>query len=145
VGAEVDSTDLSGPHAELLTRHFNSIVSGNDMKWDATEPQEGRFTFVTADAEVSFALAHNMLIRGHNLVWATGAQTPAWVFRGTDGVTALSAANPADVSLLTQRIQNHIMAEVQHFGSAVYVWDVINEPLDPNQPDPTKLKEHPDP
>jgi endo-1,4-beta-xylanase len=76
-----------------------------------------------------------MLIRGHNLVWATGAQTPAWVFREMDGVTALSAANPADVSLLTQRIQNHIMAEVQHFGSAVYVWDVINEPLDPNQPD----------
>jgi endo-1,4-beta-xylanase len=27
------------------------------------------------------------------------------------------------------------MAEVQHFGSAIYVWDVINEPLDPNQPD----------
>jgi endo-1,4-beta-xylanase len=135
VGAAVDSTDLAGPHAELLARHFNSIVSGNDMKWDATEPQEGSFTFATADAEVGFALAHSMLIRGHNLVWATGAQTPAWVFRETDGVTALSAANPADVSLLTQRIQNHIKAEVQHFGSVVYVWDVINEPLDPNQPD----------
>jgi endo-1,4-beta-xylanase len=135
VGAAVDSTDLSGPHAELLTKHFNSIVSGNDMKWDATERQEGHFTFATADAEVSFAVAHSMLIRGHNLVWATGAQTPAWVFREADGVTALSASNPADVSLLTQRIQNHIMAEVQHFGSQIYVWDVINEPLDPSQPD----------
>jgi endo-1,4-beta-xylanase len=135
VGAEVDSTDLSGPHAELLTKHFNSIVSGNDMKWDSTEPQEGVFTFATADAEVSFAVAHGMQIRGHNLVWATGAQTPAWVFRKADGVTPLSASNPADVSLLTQRMQNHIMAEAQHFGSAVYVWDVINEPLDPNQPD----------
>jgi endo-1,4-beta-xylanase len=135
VGAAVDSTDLSGPHAELLTKHFNSIVSGNDMKWDATEPQEGHFTFATADAEVSFAAAHSMLIRGHNLVWATGAQTPAWVFREADGVTPLSASNPADVSLLTQRMQSHIMNEVQHFGSAVYVWDVINEPLDPNQSD----------
>jgi len=37
--------------------------------------------------------------------------------------------------LLTQRIQNHIMSEVQHFGSAIYVWDVVNEPLDPGQPD----------
>lgn len=135
VGAAVDPTDLSGPHAELLTKHFNSIVSGNDMKWDATEPQEGHFTFTTADSEVSFAVAHSMLIRGHNLVWATGAQTPAWVFREADGVTPLSASNPADVSLLTQRIQNHIMNEVTHFGSAIYVWDVINEPLDPNQPD----------
>ena len=27
------------------------------------------------------------------------------------------------------------MNEVQHFGSAIYVWDVVNEPLDPNQSD----------
>jgi endo-1,4-beta-xylanase len=135
VGAAVDSTDLSGPHAQLLTKHFNSIVSGNDMKWDSTESQEGNFNFSTADAEVAFAQAHGMLIRGHNLVWATGAQTPAWVFREADGVTPLSASNPADVTLLTQRMQNHIKAEVQHFGSAIYVWDVINEPLDPGQSD----------
>jgi endo-1,4-beta-xylanase len=135
VGAAVDSTDLSGPHAQLLTKHFNSIVSGNDMKWDSTESQEGNFNFTTADAEVAFAQAHGMLIRGHNLVWATGAQTPAWVFREADGVTPLSASNPADITLLTQRIQNHIKAEVQHFGSAIYVWDVINEPLDPSQSD----------
>ena len=135
VGAEVDSSDLSGPHAQLLTKHFNSIVSGNDMKWDAIEPQEGSFTFTNADAQVSFATAHNLLMRGHNLVWANGSQTPAWVFREADGVTPLSATNPADVALLTQRIQNHIMIEVQHFGSAIYVWDVVNEPLDPNQSD----------
>ena len=135
VGAAVDPSDLSGPHAQLLAKHFNSIVSGNDMKWDAIEPQEGQFTFTTADAEVSFAKAHNMLMRGHNLVWANGSQTPAWVFREADGVTPLSATNPADVSLLTQRIQNHIMNEVQHFGSAIYVWDVVNEPLDPSQSD----------
>ena len=135
VGAEVDSTDLSGPHAQLLTKHFNSLVSGNDMKWDAIEPQEGNFTFTTADAQVAFAQAHSMLVRGHNLVWANGSQTPAWVFKQADGATPLSAANPADVALLTQRIQNHIKNEVQHFGSAIYVWDVINEPLDPSQSD----------
>ena len=135
VGAEVDSTDLSGPHAQLLTRHFNSLVSGNDMKWDAIEPQEGNFTFTTADAQVAFAQKNSMLVRGHNLVWANGSQTPAWVFKEADGVTPLSASKPADVALLTQRIQNHIKNEVQHFGNAVYVWDVVNEPLDPSQSD----------
>ncbi len=135
VGAEVDSSDLSGPHAQLLTKHFTSLVSGNDMKWSSTEPTEGQFSFTNADAEVAFAQKNNMSIRGHNLVWSTGQQVPAWVFLEADGVTPLSAANSADVSLLTQRIQNHIMTEVQHFGSAIYVWDVINEPLDPNQPD----------
>ncbi len=105
------------------------------MKWSSTEAVEGTFTFATADAEVSFALSNNMRIRGHNLVWATGAQVPSWVFLEKDGQTPLSASNSADVTLLTQRIQNHIMTEVQHFGSKVYVWDVVNEPLDPSQPD----------
>ena len=135
VGAEVDLSDISGPHAQLLTKHFNSIVSGNDMKWSSVEATEGQYTYATADQEVSFAQKNNMKIRGHNLVWANGSQTPAWVFLESDGVTPLSASNAADVSLLTQRIQTHIMNEVQHFGSAVYVWDVVNEPLDPTQSD----------
>jgi len=135
VGAEIDSSDLAGPHAQLLTKHFNSVVSGNDMKWSSTEPTEGSFTFTTADAQVKFAQTHNMLMRGHNLVWANGSQTPAWVFQEPNSTTPLSASNPADVALLTQRIQNHIMNEVTHFGSAIYVWDVVNEPLDSSQSD----------
>jgi len=135
VGAEIDQTDLSGPHAELLTKHFDGIVSGNDMKWEQTEPTEGHFTYTVADQEVQFAEAHGMKIRGHNLVWSTGAEVPAWVFLEEDGKTPLSASNPADVALLTSRVQNHIMNLVEHFGTAVYVWDVVNEPLDPGQPD----------
>ena len=135
VGAEIDSSDLLGPHAQLLVKHFNSLVSGNDMKWQFTEPQEGQFTFTTADQEVALAQKNNMLVRGHNLVWANGSETPSWVFLEEDGKTPLSASNPADVQLLTQRIQNHIKNVVQHFGTAVYVWDVVNEPLDPSQTD----------
>ena len=37
VGAAVDLTDLSGPHSDLLTMHFDSITSGNDMKWSSVE------------------------------------------------------------------------------------------------------------
>jgi endo-1,4-beta-xylanase len=135
IGAAVDATDLSGPHAQLLTKHFNSITSGNDMKWSSTEPTAGTFTYTAADAQVSFAQTNHMLIRGHNLLWASGSQVPAWVFLEADGVTPLSASNIADVALLTQRIQNHIMNVVQHFGSKIYAWDVVNEPLDPSQPD----------
>ncbi len=135
VGAEIDASDLAGPHAQLLAKHFDSVVSGNDMKWSSTEPTEGNFTFTAADAQVAFAQAHSMLIRGHNLVWSNGSQTPAWVFREADGVTPLSASNPADVTLLTNRIVNHINNEVKHFGAAIDAWDVVNEPLDPGQPD----------
>ncbi len=132
MGAEIDSTDLSGPNEQLLVKHFDSIVSGNDMKWQETEPTEGQFTYTTADQEVALAQANKMRVRGHNLVWSTGAQVPSWVFLEADGTTPLSAIEPADVQLLTARIQNHIKNLVQHFGTAVYVWDVVNEPLDPS-------------
>ncbi|HLK18830.1 MAG TPA: endo-1,4-beta-xylanase [Bryobacteraceae bacterium] len=128
IGAEIDSSDLSGPHAQLLTKHFNSIVSGNDMKWISVEPTKGTFTYSTADNEVGFAACNNMLVRGHNLVWANGQQTPSYAFG--DGTN--SQANQAAV---IANIQEHIQNEVEHFGNKVYVWDVVNEPIDPNQPD----------
>ena len=128
VGAAVDPSDLSGPHAQLLTKHFNSITSGNDMKWSSVEPTKGTFNFTNADAQAGEAVCNNMRIRGHNLVWATGAQTPSYAFG--DGTN--SAANQA---VVTANIQEHIQNEVQHFGSKVYAWDVVNEPLDPSQPD----------
>lgn len=128
IGAAIDPTDLSGPHAQLLTMHFNSITPGNDMKWSSVEATKGTFNFANADAEVGEAVCANMRVRGHNLVWATGAQTPSYAVG--DGTN--SAANQA---VVTANIQEHIQNEVQHFGSQVYAWDVVNEPLDPSQPD----------
>ena len=128
MGAEIDTTDLSGPHEQLLTQHFNSIVSGNDMKWINVEASEGVYTYGNADEEVGLAVCHNMLMRGHNLVWATGAQTPSYAFG--DGTNS-----PANQAAVTGYIQEHIQNEVQHFGSNVYAWDVVNEPLDPTQSD----------
>ena len=128
IGAAIDPTDLSGPHEQLLTTHFDSITSGNDMKWSSVEPTLGSFNFTTADQEVGVAVCNNMLIRGHNLVWATGAQTPSYAVG--DGTNS-----PANQATVTANIQEHIKNEVQHFGSAVGVWDVVNEPLDPSQPD----------
>jgi endo-1,4-beta-xylanase len=128
VGAAVDSSDVSGPHLDLLTKHFDSITSGNDMKWSSVENTKGTFNFGNADTQVGVAVCHNMRVRGHNLVWANGSQTPAYAFG--DGTNS-----PANQATVTANIQEHIQAEVTHFGDKVYAWDVVNEPLDPSQPD----------
>lgn len=128
VGAEVDMTDVSGPHEQLLVKHFDSITSGNDMKWSSVEPSYGVFDYTNADTEVGVAVCHGMKVRGQNLVWATGQQTPSYAFG--DGTN--SAANQA---VVTANIQEHIKNEVQHFGTKVYAWDVVNEPIDASEPD----------
>jgi endo-1,4-beta-xylanase len=128
VGAAVDTTDLSGPHAQLLTMHFDSMTPGNDLKWSSVEPSLGTYDYTNGDALVGEAECAHMKVRGQNLVWSTGEQTPSYAFG--DGTN--SAANQA---VVTANIQEHIQNEVQHYGSKVYAWDVVNEPLDPTQPD----------
>jgi len=128
VGAAIYKTDLSGAHQQLMTMHFNSMTSGNDMKWSSVEGSKGNFNYSAADAQVGVAVCNGMQIRGHNLVWATGAQTPSYAYG--DGTNS-----PANRATVIANIQEHIQNEVQHFGSKITAWDVVNEPLDTSQPD----------
>jgi endo-1,4-beta-xylanase len=130
VGAAVWQGDLTGEHAFLLSRHFNSVTSENDMKWGTLQPTEGTFNFASADAQVAFAKAHNQSVRGHTLVWHD--QNPAWLFM-VNG--APMTPTPENKALLLQRLDNHIRAVVSHFGDDVYAWDVVNEVIDPAQAD----------
>ena len=131
VGAAVSQVRIQGEKAFLLTRHFNSITSENDMKWSSLQPTEGTFTFNAADAQVSFARTNNMAVRGHTLVWHN--QIPAWVFIDASGIPM--TPTPENKALLLLRLENHIRAVVSHFGDNVYAWDVVNEVIDPAQPD----------
>jgi endo-1,4-beta-xylanase len=131
VGAAVWQGDLAGEHAFLLKKHFNSLTSENDMKWSSVEPTEGSFTFATADAQVALARANLMQVRGHTLVWHN--QTPAWVFNDPSGNPM--TPTPQNKALLLQRLANHIREVVGHFGDDIGAWDVVNEVIDPSQPD----------
>src|SRR5262249_3204891 len=104
IGAAIGQADLSGEHAFLLTKHFNSVTSENDMKPGSLQPTEGNFTFATADAQVSFAKANNMRVRGHTLVWHN--QNPAFLFNDPSGQPM--TPTPENKALLLQRLDNHI-------------------------------------
>ncbi len=131
VGAAVYQGDLTGEHTVLLTKHFNSITSENDMKWGTLQPAEGNFNFANADAQVSFGRANNMHVRGHTLVWHQ--QTPAWVFNDASGIPM--TPSPENRALLLQRMETHIREVVSRYRDDIYAWDVVNEVIDPSQPD----------
>jgi endo-1,4-beta-xylanase len=131
VGAAIRLADISGPHSELLKKHFNSITAENAMKWASLEPSPGQLDFTVADALVGFAKANGMRVRGHNLVWHK--QVPAWVFENKDG-TDLPPTAESKV-LLLHRLEKHVREVVTHFKGEVYAWDVVNEPIDPTEPD----------
>ena len=131
VGTAIWKGDLEGAHALLVKRHFNSITSENDMKFESFHPVDGVYKFENADAQIAFAKAGGMKIRGHTLAWHE--QKPAWLFKDAGGNQM--TPNPQNKALLLKRLENHIRAVVGHFGADIYAWDVVNEVIDPNESD----------
>jgi len=102
-------------YASHAGSHFTSLTSLDQMKWKATEPTQGTFTFTAGDTIVAFAQKHGQTVRGHTLVWE-GSSLPAWVsdLRG---------------DALRSAMTNHISRVAGHFKGKVSAWDVVNEPL----------------
>lgn len=95
---------------------FNILTPENQLKFDATEPQQNTFSFAAGDMHVQFAQAHGMQVKGHNLVWHN--QLPTWVTGGTWTAATLTAA-----------MNNHIDNVVGHYKGKIAIWDVVNEAL----------------
>src|SRR5712691_9223627 len=96
---------------QLQAQQFNMVTPGNEMKWDTTEPSNGTFNFGPGDQIVAFAKAHNMRVRGHNLVWHS--QLPSWV--------SSLPSNQVQAAMET-----HITTEVNHYKGQANAWDVVN-------------------
>jgi endo-1,4-beta-xylanase len=99
----------------LAARQFDSITAENEMKWDAVEPDPGRFAFEAGDRLVAFAEGHRMRVRGHTLVWHN--QLAPWV-------RALPSGE------LKGAMLRHVRATVEHWRGRIAQWDVVNEALD---------------
>jgi endo-1,4-beta-xylanase len=110
----LDEADYSA----LLGSEFSELEPENQMKFQMIHPRAGddqnSFDYKPADALADFAQSHNMLLRGHTLVWHK--QIPDWVKQGHYTERQLATI-----------LKNHIDSVVTHYASKVYAWDVANE------------------
>ncbi|MBB5325505.1 endo-1,4-beta-xylanase [Anoxybacillus tepidamans] len=120
IGAAVNPITIE-TQKQLLIDHVNSITAENHMKFEHLQPEEGEFTFETADQIVDFAVSNNMAVRGHTLVWHN--QTPDWVFHDGQG-------RFVSREVLLERMKAHISTVVQRYKGKVYCWDAVNEAVD---------------
>lgn len=116
IGTTVDVEALRNEavYNATLAREFNMVTPEVSMKFSETEPQRDVYTFAKADYIVAFARAHQMQVRGHNLVWYT--DLPAWLTNGTFTRDELIAI-----------LRDHIITEVTRYRQQVNIWDVVNE------------------
>lgn len=119
IGAAVDVNALEsdGAYASALAAEYGMVTPENAMKWQTTEPRPGVFDFGPSDQLVSFAGAHGMAVRGHNLVWYR--QNPPWL-----------TAHPMSAGAATALLRSHVTTVVAHYRGTVAQWDVVNEAVD---------------
>ena len=106
-----------GQHTEILKDEFSSITSEYEMKMNIMYPSDGNYNFDAADAIVNFAVANNIHVHGHALIWHSA--TPSWVenFAGTD----------AEFEAM---VEDYITTTVTRYKGKVRSWDVVNEALE---------------
>lgn len=117
IGAILNSQWFSGglpaDYEKIHKTEFNVVVAENEMKFDATEPSQGNFSFGNGDKMVNYAKQNNMRARGHALAWHS--QVPGWV------------NNHRNKQELLGILKNHIDKTVGHFKGKIDEWDVVNE------------------
>ncbi len=132
IGAAVEPYQLNSTDAEVLKRHFNSIVAENIMKPINIQPEEGKFNFTEADKIVKFAKENGMELRFHNLVWHS--QVPDWFFLDEKGNPMVdetdSKQREKNKKLLLKRLETHIKTIVKRYKNDIKSWDVVNEVID---------------
>ncbi|MCA1950674.1 MAG: endo-1,4-beta-xylanase [Treponema sp.] len=127
VGASVEPEDVepSTQKAQLMIKHFDTIVAGNAHKMDSVQPKEGQFDWNRADKIIDFAEMTGMRIRWHTLLWHS--QVPAWMFQDPKDPNKTVSKD-----LLNQRLKNHIQTIVRRYKGRVESYDVVNEVLSDN-------------
>ncbi len=103
---------------EKFAIEANIFVPESSLKWNATEPLPGKFDFSEGDSIATFAARNAMLMHGHTLVWYTAI--PDWVANLTTGQEAQAA------------LERHISTEVARYRRKIWAWDVVNEPIEPD-------------
>ncbi len=131
IGNAISAEDMDGVRLELLKMHYNSATAGNAMKPDALQPSKGNFAFTAADALIDKALAEGLQMHGHTLVWHQ--QSPAWMNTSTDEVGNTVSLGREEA---LENLRTHIRTVMEHFGDKVISWDVVNEAMSDNPPQP---------
>jgi endo-1,4-beta-xylanase len=119
IGAAVLTDHFSdSAYGDMLASEFSQLEPEHEMKFAVVHPRDNNdpepYDFSRPDQLVAFAETHQMLVRGHTMLWHEAL--PDWIKQGRYSSSQLS-----DIA------QDHITTVATHYRDRVYAWDVVNE------------------
>jgi endo-1,4-beta-xylanase len=103
--------------ASSFAQECAMLVPEDELKWKSLRPSPNSFDFTRSDRLAQFASTHNLLFRGHTLLWH--ARLPSW-FKST-----VNRENARQIML------EHITKVAGHYAGRIHSWDVVNEAVFP--------------
>ncbi|PON90012.1 1,4-alpha-glucan-branching enzyme [Trema orientale] len=117
LGSAIAKTILgNSPYQNWFVERFNAAVFENELKWYATEPEQGKINYTIADQMLEFIRANQIIARGHNIFWEDPKYTPPWVRNLTS-------------SDLKSAVNSRIQSLMSKYKDEFIHWDVSNEML----------------
>lgn len=103
--------DLNPQLKSTFVNEFDLVVAG--FYWSVTRPSVNTFNFTETDYFAKFAATHQLLLRGHPLVWSSAL--PDWFKQTVNRQNA------------KQILTTHIQTVVKRYAGKMHSWDVVNE------------------
>lgn len=118
-GAAIRSEILANDpaYAALFAAECELLTPEWEAKWEALQPEEGRYDFSNLAPLIAFAQANQQRLRGHALIWHEAM--PAW----------LTVALREDGSRARGMLEAHFNAVLTATRQTIRDWDVVNEPV----------------
>ncbi|OXS61682.1 hypothetical protein B1A99_03445 [Cohnella sp. CIP 111063] len=114
---------------DMYKHHYNAVSAENAMKPESLVNNNREYNFENADKLVDWALANDIKVHGHTLVWH--AQSPTWLTRDASGQPLTRAEAKAN-------LEEYIHTVAGHYKGKVISWDVVNEAVSGGSNSPWK-------
>lgn len=132
IGTAFSPQDLHGVRFDLLRHHFNAATAENMMKPVTLQSAPGVYAFDGADQAVQTLLDAGLALHGHTLAWHQ--QSPVWL--NTD-----ARGKPISRQEAERNLVQYARDVAVHFAGKVTSWDVLNEAMMDNPPNPSSWQD----
>ena len=118
-GAAIRSEILTADaaYAALYAAEADILTPEWEAKWEALQPEEGRYDYAALNQILAFAQLNRQQLRGHALIWHQAM--PPW----------LTAALGEGAGRARGVLEAHFNAVLAATRPAIRDWDVVNEPI----------------